>query len=137
MKTMTIPMTVPMIENVACGYESFINETEYVVKTERELRRILRAKKPLLIKVSGESMLPKFNPNDIILTDMSLNELCNGNVVAVSHNNVGMLKVFQSAVNTITLFSYNEAYKPIIINKYDEFQIISRYICMFKRSAIQ
>jgi phage repressor protein C with HTH and peptisase S24 domain len=129
----TKKMRVPIIENVVCGtYASFINEDFYET-TDLAEKRILRlAKKPVLIRAAGDSMLPAFRSGDLLLFDFCLDNLTNSNVIAGYYNDVGLIKVYFANAGAVSLFSYNVEYTPISITNFDNFEIIAKFVSIFK-----
>ena len=69
------------------------------------------------VEINGDSMEPKFYKGDIVVL-MPSQKPCNGTLVVARLANEGVVfKVFSSRGNEITLTSYNQIHRPIVVDE--------------------
>lgn len=69
------------------------------------------------VEINGDSMEPKFYKGDIVVL-MPSQKPCNNTLVVARLANEGVVfKVFSSRGNEITLTSYNQIHRPIIVDE--------------------
>lgn len=117
---------------------------DYVEISDMDLKRKIRmCNEPLLVKVVGNSMLPVFHENDLLLFDEKVTQI-DGSILLVNYNGELMIKRIGSSkplvglnqINNqnvgIVLYSYNHEYKPIAVSNFDVLVIIAKFNSVFQ-----
>lgn len=130
-KLMTAYAGVGDIGNFAETYET----------TESAEKKILRlARKPILVRVSGDSMEPRFKQGNLLLFDEIIEEnvfsqlqLCKTDtIIFCIYRCEFLIKQLNISQPVPVLYSYNANYKPIPITEFNDLQIIGVFVEKFK-----
>lgn len=101
-------------------------------------REIQKIKNIFAIRVSGDSMLPEYRPNDILIADPNMvcnyEDLNNENVI-VEVNDERYIKCLKFEDYMPYLYSYNQVYAPIKINGSDEIKIIGVAVYLIRKMS--
>ncbi len=127
---------IPMVEAVlSAGGGSF--ETSSAKEREYAFRKdfICRKGNPndmVLMRVSGDSMEPEIQNNDVVLIDQSKTAILASKIYAVAFDDCVYLKRIEKDLNGIILISSNKSYSPIQITLNEQtenqFKIIGRVL---------
>jgi len=97
--------------------------SEYMIKNIKE---------PLVLVVSGDSMIPEFIDGDRCVIDFNLN-VANGDYCAVYHNGDYLIKEFNESRRGYKLLSINPKYDPIEIKENDDFKVLGKVVGLERR----
>ncbi|MDR2820245.1 MAG: helix-turn-helix domain-containing protein [Desulfovibrio sp.] len=110
-------MMVPMVEaRLSAGTGSFETGGE-VLRHYAFRREFLRRKgapaQMALMRVSGDSMSPRIEHNDVVLIDASQRDPVPGRIYAVGVEDMVYLKIVNAVPGKLRLTSFNKDYAPI------------------------
>jgi SOS-response transcriptional repressor LexA len=105
---------VPLLSLAECGPSMTWTDDGYA--GEGVLAINCKDPKAFAVKLSGDSMSPKYDAGDTAIIYPS-HTPCNGDVVLArlddQHGGDVMIKLYQKSADTITLSSYNPVYQPM------------------------
>lgn len=123
-----IPMVEARFSSRDGGFErSGGAESHYAFPVDF-LRRKGQPAEMVLMRVDGDSMVPKIQDRDIVLIDRSQVAPRPGGVYAVSVEDLVYLKVLNAEPGNLILTSYNTAYPPIQVETRSQFESTVRII---------
>jgi phage repressor protein C with HTH and peptisase S24 domain len=117
-------LLVPMVEaRLSAGSGSLETSTrlqrQYSFRSDF-LRRRGNPAQMILVRVSGDSMEPKIENNDVVLIDQGQKDLVPGKIYAVGVEDMVYLKMVNARPGQVVLSSVNEKYEPIYIDTLDD-----------------
>ena len=96
------------------------------------LRRKGNPRRMVLMRVSGDSMVPEIFDNDLVLLDRGQTEISPGRLYAVGFEDAIYIKRIDKVPGKIILHSVNPAYPPVSLDLRgdlaDEFRVIGRVL---------
>ena len=96
------------------------------------LRRMGNPRRIVLMRVSGDSMVPEIFDNDLVLLDRGQTEISPGRLYAVGFEDAIYIKRIDKLPGKIILHSVNPAYPPLSLDLRgdcaDQFRVIGRVL---------
>ena len=96
------------------------------------LRRKGNPRRMVLMRVSGDSMVPEIFDNDLVLLDKGQTEISPGRLYAVGFEDAIYIKRIDKIPGKIILHSVNPAYPPVSLDlrgdMADQFRVIGRVL---------
>lgn len=108
---------VPILGAIRCGMPIMAEESiEGYMYVDRSIARVNKNEKLFYLRVTGDSMSPKFQPGDLVLIrQQPIVDDGDIAVVLVDNEDATLKKVFRSN-GTVWLHSLNPAYEPLKYN---------------------
>ena len=86
----------------------------------------------IAITVTGDSMSPKIQSEDIIIVDTLDQEFCDKKICVVNFNDDLYVKTISTSDGEMSLVSVNPFYPPIRVKRTDHLKIIGRVVSSFR-----
>lgn len=105
---------VPIIGSIRCGLPVIAEEhIEGYMYVDKSIARVTPSETLFYLRVTGDSMAPKFQPDDLVLVRQQT-EVDDGDiaVVLIDHEEATLKKVFRSN-GTVWLHALNPVYEPL------------------------
>lgn len=111
---------IPILGAIRCGAPILAEESiEGYMYVDKSIARVNKDEKLFYLRVTGDSMSPKFQPGDLVLIrQQSIVDDGDIAVVLIDKQDATLKKVFRSN-GTIWLHSLNPAYEPLKFNAED------------------
>ncbi len=127
---------IPLVNAVLCagygGLETDDNIIDHVPFPRAFIQSKGNPNNLVLFRVSGDSMSPTINDNDMVLIDESKKNLETGKIFAVGFEDVIYLKQIDFLPKTLVLKSHNKEYSDIMLDKSEytdeQFRVIGKLL---------
>lgn len=129
-------ITVPLVEaRLSAGSGSLEVSSEqaggYAFRSDF-LHRKGNPRRMVLMRVSGDSMLPEIQDNDLVLLDQGQTEIVSGRLYAIGFEDAIYIKRIDLQPGKIVLHSTNPAYPPVTLDLggdcAEQFRVIGRVL---------
>lgn len=127
---------IPMVEaRLSAGHGSLEvggdSERSYAFRSDF-LHRKGNPRRMVLMRVSGDSMLPEIQDNDLVLLDQGQTEIVSGRLYAIGFEDAIYIKRIDLQPGKIVLHSTNPAYPPVTLDLggdcAEQFRVIGRVL---------
>ena len=129
-KLLKIPI---LISKYGCGQGTpFTDGIEYMEVPDVSVEGV---KKPYVVVATGDSMAPYIIEDDLLVVDYK-SAINNKDIVVANINGEMLVKVYFINNFSTYLVSYNERYKPIKINDWDNFEVLGKVVNIIRQTKI-